>query len=134
MSETMDLDSSQRYKNQHFISELERAYHLIEKFPSALLSLSIKCKNLKLKDNGFHDSKPKPCFFDPKFIDVQRYPTNFDAEDDCYDHQQGVYSMIGSYTEDPQPANKVSVLCYEVVWDFDTQERERRMMKTTFAY
>ena len=27
----MDLDSSQRYTNQHFISELEKAYHLIEK-------------------------------------------------------------------------------------------------------
>ena len=127
----MDLDSSQRYTNQHFISELEKAYHLIEKFPSAFLSstvnntLSIKCKNLKLRDNGFYDDKPKPCFFDLESVDVHRYPTSFDSEDDCYDHQQGVYSMIGSYTEDPSGGRQSAyMLCYEMVWAFDTYPRK----------
>lgn len=66
MSEKIDLYNSQSYANQHLTGELERIYHLIEKFPSAFLSspvnnaLSIKCKDLKLKDNGFYDGKPKP--------------------------------------------------------------------------
>ena len=131
MSETTDLDSSQRYANKYSISELEQAYHLIEKSPSAFLgplvnnTLSIKCKDLKLKDNGFYNSNPKPCFFDPEPLDVQRYPTSFDTEDDCYNHQQGVYSMIGSYTEDPSAGRQSAyMLCYVMGWAFDTYPRK----------
>ena len=131
MSEKMDLDSSEIYANEDFISELEKAYHLIEKFPSTFLgplvnsTLSIKCKNLKLKDNGFYDDKQKPCFVDLESIDVHWYPTSFDAEGDCYNHQQGVYTMIGNHTEDPSGARQSAyMLCDEMFWAFYTYLRK----------
>ena len=123
--------SVDKQRIQLFTGELERIYNLIKNCPSAFLgplvnnTLSIKCKDLKLKDNGFYDGKPKPCFFDPESIDVHRYPTNFDAEDDCHNHQQGVYSMIGSYTEDPSGGRQSAyMLCYEMIWAFDTYSRK----------
>lgn len=51
--------------------------------------------------------------------------TSLDSEDDCYNHQQGVYSMIGCHTEDPSDARRSAyMLCYEMFWASYTYPRK----------
>lgn len=82
----------------------------IEQCPSAFLdsqthrNFSIKCKDLKLTENGlYNDSKPESCFFNPEFPDIRQHHPNFTPGDDFEDYQQDVHDRIRNYEDNSHP-------------------------------
>ena len=112
------------------LSRLNSIYNSIECFPSAFLdteiqkSLSIKCEELKLTENGLYNNpKSEPCFF-KHAIPIKDYPPSFKPGDAYSNHQQSVHAEIREYEGNPRKSRQAAyTLVYEIIRAFSAYQR-----------
>ncbi|KAI9928133.1 hypothetical protein MW887_002166 [Aspergillus wentii] len=117
-------DNSQR--TEGIIMNLNRIYDTAEDLTSVFLdpseysSLSIKCEELKLKDNGSYALLPQPCFFKPLSLrNILSHPVNRHAMCERDRNYQDIFDKaIESFGPlKSTPIEAADLLCSRLSWE-----------------